>query len=131
MANERGVFQIFCTPFDTVVVSAIGFEPRESVYMEVDSQYTQRVFLKRKIYAIGNVEIKGIKTVAQLKTAILNIKLEPEEEIIIPGARQYKGPLDPLPATAMNPISLIYDSNWAKKKRSKKWSATQAIPRMK
>lgn len=131
MSNERGVFQVSYQPGDTLQFSALGFENRELVFAQSDSGLVLRIFLKRKVYSIGDVEVKGIKTKEQLRSAILNLKLEPEKEIIIPGAKQYKGPLDPGKPTAMSPISALYETKWAKKARSKKFAAGQNMPRMK
>lgn len=129
MANERGVFQLSVRVNDTLEVSAIGFLSKKIQIIAVDSGNIQKIFLDKKVYQLNEVKIQGIKTPADLKQAILNMPME-NEDVVVPGTKQYKGPLDPVKPTVMSPISAILESKWAKKKRVKKWNKKTDIPKM-
>jgi hypothetical protein len=130
ITNDNGVFQISISFPDTIKISAIGFISKKIVVNHTDSGVIQKIYLDRASYQLNEIKIQGIKTPQELKQAILNMQIE-DNEIVIPGAKQYKGPVVPAkPNAILNPISAVYESKWAKKKRAKKWNKKTDIPKM-
>ena len=89
-----------------------------------------RVLLIPKIFQINEVTIKGIRNKDELKMAILRMRVE-EKQKDLPGLKSYHGPMKKPEASIMSPISMIYESEWAKKQRAKKWAKTLIMPQIK
>jgi hypothetical protein len=76
------------------------------------------------------VTIKGITNKDELKMAILRMRIE-ENQKDIPGLKNYHGSMKKPAAGIMSPITMIYESQWAKKQRAKKWSKSIIMPSIK
>ena len=89
-----------------------------------------RIYMIAKNFNLKEVTIKGISNKEELKMAILRMRIE-EKQKDLPGLKSYHGPLKRPPAGPMSPITMIYESEWAKKKRAKKWSKSILMPSIK
>ncbi len=128
--DENGTVQLNVFPGDTIHFSAIGyFQTFEIIPLEIVVNKQINVFLKRHSYNLKTAEIKGIRTVEDLRKAIINMKTI-DSNFDIPGLKQYRGPMTKPSPTVLTPISLIYNSKAAKKARAKKWNKTIIIPKM-
>lgn len=130
VADEKGFALIKASKNDTLQVSAIGYFPIELPFILTQNTSVFRIYLLSRNINLKEVTIKGIGTKEELKLAILRMRIE-EKQKDIPGLKTYHGPFRKPPPTILNPISLIYETDWAKQRRSKKWSKSIIIPEIK
>lgn len=130
VADERGFALIQASNMDTLQISAIGYFPIEIPFESVRNASVYRIYLLSRNINLKEVTIKGIGSKEELKLAILKMRIE-EKQKDIPGLKTYHGPFRKPPPTLMNPISLIYESDWAKRKRSKNWAKSIVVPEIK
>lgn len=131
LTDDKGALLIDWNLKDTMVIRALGYHPREMVLNDYNSQNLIRIELKAQAYLLPSATIKGISTKDDLKRAILKMRIKENPYADIKGTNFYKGPFVAPPPTAMNPISLIYNTDWAKRKRSKNWAKSIFVPEMK
>lgn len=130
ITDLTGISQIDVSIGDTVLIRALGFFPMQVVISNLEMPPVFRALLIPKSFNIKEVTIKGIRTKDELKMAILKMRIE-EKQRDIPGIKLYHGSMKKPPAGAMSPISMIYESEWAKKQRAKKWSRNLIMPQIK
>ena len=115
---------------DTVLVNSIGYFPTQLVYSTNNALPVLRIYMVPKNINLKEVTIKGISSKEELKMAILRMRIE-EKQKDMPGLKTYHGPMKKPAAGVMSPISMIYESQWAKKQRAKKWSKSLIMPSIK
>lgn len=130
ITDNSGIAQLEVFKGDTLLIRALGFFPMQIVVDQLNTTGVIRILLIPKSFQIAEVTIKGIRNKDELKMAILRMRIE-EKQKDIPGIKSYHGPMKRPPAGAMSPISMIYESNWAKKQRSKKWAKSIIMPEIK
>lgn len=130
MADENGFAMLDLANGDTIVINALGYYSLQTVYSINQSSPVLRIYLLPRNIKIQEVTIRGIRTKDDLKMAILRMRIE-EKQRDLPGLKSYHGPLKRPPAGPLSPISMIYESEWAKKKRAKKWSKSIIMPQIK
>lgn len=130
LANENGFAHVKAHSGDTLQISAIGFFPIEIEFNLTRVAPIFRIHLLAKNINLKEVTIKGIATKEELKLAILRMRIE-EKQKDIPGIKTFHGPIRKQAAGVMSPISMIYESEWAKKSRAKKWSKSLIMPQIK
>lgn len=130
ITDQTGIAQIDVSIGDTVLIRALGYFPMQVVINNFEMPPVYRALLIPKSFNIKEVTIKGIRTKDELKMAILKMRIE-EKQKDIPGIKSYHGPMKRPAAGAMSPISMIYESEWAKKQRAKKWSKNLIMPQIK
>lgn len=103
-----------------MIVRALGYAPRYMILEGYNTNNLIRIELKALAYVLPpSATIKGISNKQELKQAILRMRVKENPYADIKGTNFYKGPFIPPKPTAMNPISLIYSTDWAKRQRSK------------
>lgn len=130
ITDNSGIAQLEVFKGDTVLIRALGFLPIQQVVDHLNTEGVIRILLIPKSFQIGEVTIKGIRNRDELKMAILRMRIE-EKQKDIPGLKSYHGPMKKPAAGVMSPITMIYESDWAKKQRSKKWAKTIIMPQIK
>lgn len=130
MADENGYATIDVFNGDTLIINSVGYFPNQIVYNINQPAPVLRIYLVQKNININEVTIKGITNKEELKMAILRMRIE-EKQKDLPGLKSYNGPMKKPAASIMSPISLIYESQWAKKQRAKKWSKSLIMPSIK
>lgn len=129
-ADETGFAMIDVSVGDTLTFQSIGYYPTQVIINNLNMPPVFRVMLTPKQINLKEVTIKGIRTKDELKMAILRMRIE-EQRKDLPGIKSYHGPLKQSPAGVMSPITLIYETEWAKKQRAKKWAKTLIMPQIK
>jgi hypothetical protein len=130
IADENGFAMIDVSLGDTILFSSLGYFPTSLVYSNLNPEPVMRIYMIAKNFNLKEVTIKGISNKEELKMAILRMRIE-EKQKDLPGLKSYHGPLKRPPAGPMSPITMIYESEWAKKKRAKKWSKSILMPSIK
>ncbi len=129
-ADETGFAMLDVSIGDTLTFQSIGYYPTQVIINNLNMPPVLRVMLTPKQINLKEVTIKGIRTKDELKMAILRMRIE-EQRKDLPGIKSYHGPLKQSPAGVMSPITLIYETDWAKKQRAKKWAKTLIMPQIK
>lgn len=129
-ADETGFAMLDVSVGDTLTFQSIGYYPTQVIINNLNMPPVIRVMLTPKQINLKEVTIKGIRTKDELKMAILRMRIE-EQRKDLPGIKSYHGPLKQSPAGVMSPITLIYETEWAKKQRAKKWAKTLIMPQIK
>lgn len=130
ITDETGIAQLDVAIGDTVLVRVLGYFPMQIIIADLKMPPVYRVLMRPQEFNIKEVTIKGIRTRDELKMAILRMRIE-EKQKDIPGIKTYHGPLKRPPAGFNSPITMIYESDWAKKQRSKKWAKSIIMPQIK
>jgi hypothetical protein len=130
MADENGFAMLDIFNGDTILVNSIGYFPTQLVYSTNNALPVLRIYMVPKNINLKEVTIKGISSKEELKMAILRMRIE-EKQKDMPGLKTYHGPMKKPAAGVMSPISMIYESQWAKKQRAKKWSKSLIMPSIK
>jgi|688.fasta_scaffold02897_18 hypothetical protein len=130
ITDQSGIAQLDVSKGDTVFIRALGFYPIKFQVENLNADAVIRVLLIPKTFQINEVTIKGIRNKDELKLAILRMRVE-EKQKDLPGLKSYHGPMKKPEASIMSPISMIYESEWAKKQRAKKWAKTLIMPQIK
>lgn len=130
MADENGFAMLDIFNGDTILVNSIGYFPTQLVFSTNNALPVMRIYMVQKNINLKEVTIKGISNKDELKMAILRMRIE-EKQKDIPGLKSYHGPMKKPAAGVMSPISMIYESQWAKKHRAKKWSKSIIMPSIK
>lgn len=130
ITDDSGIAQIDISIGDTVLIRALGYFPIQVVVGSLEMPPVYRALLIPKVFNIKEVTIKGISTKDELKMAILRMRIE-ERQKDLPGLKTYHGPMKKTAAGPMSPISMIYETEWAKKQRAKKWSKNLIMPQIK
>ncbi len=129
-ADETGFAMLDISIGDTLTFQSIGYYPTQVVISNLSMPPVFRVMLTPKQINLKEVTIKGIRTKDELKMAILRMRIE-EQRKDLPGIKSYHGPLKQSPAGFNSPITFIYETEWAKKQRAKKWAKTLIMPQIK
>ncbi len=130
ICDEHGYAMIDVSNGDTLIINSVGYFSTQLVYSSNTVLPVWRIYLVQKNIQLKEVTIKGISTKEDLKMAILRMRIE-EKQKDMPGLKSYHGPLKRPPAGPMSPITMIYESQWAKKQRAKKWSKSLIMPSIK
>ncbi len=130
ICDEHGYAMIDVSNGDTLLINSVGYFSTQVVFSNNNSLPVWRIYMVQKNIQIKEVTIKGISTKEDLKMAILRMRIE-EKQKDLPGLKSYHGPIKRPPAGPMSPISMIYESEWAKKQRAKKWSKNLIMPSIK
>ncbi len=130
ITDYSGIAQVDIAVSDTVLIKALGYFPIKLVISSLQMPPVYRVLMLPQSIDIQEVTIKGIRSKEELKMAILKMRVE-EKQKDLPGLKTYHGPLKRPPAGPMSPITMIYETEWAKKKRAKKWSKSLIMPQIK
>lgn len=130
VCDEQGNAMIDVSNGDTLIINSVGYFSAQLVYTNSIVVPVWRIYLLQKNIQLKEVTIKGINTKEDLKMAILRMRIE-EKQKDLPGLKSYHGPMKRPPAGPMSPISMIYESEWAKKQRAKKWSKNLIMPSIK
>ena len=130
MADENGFAMLDIFNGDTILINSIGYFPTQLVYTTNNALPVLRIYMVPKNINLKEVTIKGISSKEELKMAILRMRIE-EKQRDMPGLKTYHGPMKKPAAGVMSPISMIYESQWAKKQRAKKWSKSLIMPSIK
>ena len=130
MADENGFAMLDIFNGDTILINSIGYFPAQLVYSTNNALPVLRIYMVPKNINLKEVTIKGISSKEELKMAILRMRIE-EKQRDMPGLKTYHGPMKKPAAGVMSPISMIYESQWAKKQRAKKWSKSLIMPSIK
>jgi hypothetical protein len=128
ISDEQGFMQIDARVGDTLNFRAVGYFPENYVVYTTDLPPVIRVLLQPQSYTIKGATITGIRNKEELKQAIMRMRVPENPYADIPGLKTFKGPFVAAPPSIMNPISLIYSTDWAKRNRSKRWQKTVNIP---
>ncbi len=130
ITDDSGIAQIDVSVGDTVLIRALGFFPMQIPIGDLNIPPVYRVLLIPKQFNIKEVTIKGIRTKDELKMAILRMRIE-EKQKDLPGIKSFHGPMKKAPAGFNSPITMIYETEWAKKQRAKKWAKALIMPQIK
>lgn len=130
ICDEHGYALIDVSNGDTLIINSVGYFSTRLVYSTNTVLPVWRIYLVQKNIQLKEVTIKGISTKEDLKMAILRMRIE-EKQKDLPGLKSYHGPLKRPAAGPMSPITMIYESQWAKKQRAKKWSKNLVMPSIK
>lgn len=108
--NELGEFKINVRSNDTVLVTFIGYQQFEYVAPHrKKGNYLTKFTLAKDSINLPEVEVFPYPTYEEFKEAFLELD-KSEEEIILPGVKQYKGEIrDYVQPSPMSPISFMYD----------------------
>ena len=120
--DEKGAIIVDWNLNDTMFVRALGYHERAIVLTDYNIQNLLRIELKPQSYLLPSATVKGISSKEELKRAILKMRAIENPYADIKGTHFYKGPFVSAPPSIMNPVSLIYNTKWARKQRSKNWS---------
>lgn len=130
ITDYSGIAQIDVAISDTLLIKALGYFSIKLVITTLQMPPVYRVLMIPQAIDIQEVTIKGIRSKEELKMAILKMRVE-EKQKDLPGLKTFHGPLKRPPAGPMSPITMIYETEWAKKKRAKKWSKSLIMPQIK
>ncbi len=130
ITDETGIAQLDVSIGDTVLIRALGYFPMQVVINNFEMPPVYRALLIPQSFNIKEITIKGIRTKDELRMAILKMRIE-EKQKDIPGIKSYHGSMKKPAAGPMSPISMIYEAEWAKKQRAKKWGKNLIMPQIK
>jgi hypothetical protein len=131
LCDENGFAQLDVRVGDTLVVRGIGYYSQEVIINSPQLPPVFRVLLEPQVYKLAEATISGIKNREELKRAIIKMRVAENPYANIKGLEKYQGPFEPSSVTFMSPITLIYQSDFAKRNRAKRWQKNVFIPNFK
>jgi hypothetical protein len=121
VSDEAGFFSIVARPYDTLLVSAIGYSTFQYIVKEsVENRVYDKIVLNSRTYQLEEVGVVGYKNYQQFKQDFVDLNL-PEENVVYipPPLPVYPNNSQPT-ATVSGPFTRLYDKYSKRGKEAKK-----------
>jgi hypothetical protein len=121
VSDASGHFSIVARPYDTLLVSAIGYSTFQYIVKEtVENKVYDKIVLSSRTYQLEEVGVVGYKNFKQFKQDFVDLKL-PEENVayIPPPLPVYSGNSQPTAAVS-GPFTKLYDKYSKRGREAKK-----------